>query len=86
MPTYAFDDLNLLSEQIRKEFLEADAPELSVNLVVDGESVPLKRYPASTLASVVQGFVSSLHGVPQEPQDIQITVKTTAKFGVMKDE
>lgn len=86
VPTYAFDDLNLLSEQIRKEFLEADAPDLLVTLIVDGESVPLKRYPASALASVVKGFVSSLHDVPQEPQDIQITVKITAKFGVTKDE
>ncbi len=52
-----------------------NSPASSVSLVVNGTPVPLKEFPSTALAGTVEGFVSSLNGVPTEAEEIQITVR-----------
>ncbi len=74
LPTYGFDALSKLANQLRERFLDAVPPDASISLVVDGQAVPLKPYPRRVLRGFVKDFVSSLKGVPLEPRDIQITI------------
>ena len=76
LPTYSFNALDMLADQLRKLFLEAAPPLVLVSLQVNGSHVPLKAYPSRVLAGMVAGFVSSLNGVPAELRDVQITVQT----------
>ncbi len=75
-PHYAFDDLEGLATQLRKELL--DSPRLMplVSLTVDGEGVPLSRFAAGVLGGVVKGYVASLRGMSENPADIQVTVRS----------
>lgn len=73
-PTYAFEQLELLADQVRRDFLDSERPAESISLLVDGEPVSMKRYPDSALSGIVKGFVSSLKGVPDEPHEITITI------------
>ncbi|MDP6455548.1 MAG: molybdopterin-guanine dinucleotide biosynthesis protein B [SAR202 cluster bacterium] len=74
VPTFGFDQIDGLSEFVRSEFIDAPAPKIEISLEVDGEPVSLKDYPTSALAGVVEGFVSSLKGVPESPKSIRINV------------
>ncbi len=75
LPTYKFDTLSKLANQLRERFLDAVPPDASISLAVDGQAVPLKPYPRRVLRGLVKDFVSSLKGVPPEPRDIQITIR-----------
>jgi hypothetical protein len=84
LPTYGFDTLGKLANQLRERFLDAAPPDESISLMVDGQAVPLKRYPRRVLGGLVKEFVSSLKGVPPEPRDIQITIRIDPDSGIQQ--
>lgn len=86
VPQYCFGELDGLAEQIQTEFLGVPVTDVSVSLMVDGIEVPLKRYPSQVLQGIVNGFVSSLNGVPTDPVEIKITVKTASTQRISSDQ
>lgn len=75
LPRYGFEDLDLLAEQLRQQFLGEAVPGLAVSLVVNGRDIPLKAYPSRALAGIIRGFASSLSGVPIQIDEVRVTVR-----------
>ncbi|MBM3941581.1 MAG: molybdopterin-guanine dinucleotide biosynthesis protein B [SAR202 cluster bacterium] len=73
-PAYNFSQLDDLAQQIWSQFLSKGDSSPAVSLQVNGVPVPLRAYPASVLQGMLQGFIASLHGVPDEPWRISLTV------------
>ena len=75
LPNYHLEELDKLAAQLRMHYLEVRQPATSVSLVVDGTPIPLSKYPISAVTGVVEGFLSSLKGVPPSPREIRITIR-----------
>ncbi|MDP6403415.1 MAG: molybdopterin-guanine dinucleotide biosynthesis protein B [SAR202 cluster bacterium] len=75
VPNYHLEELQNLAAQIRKQFLDAPQETPAVSLVVDGVPIPMSRFPTGSLTSTVEGFVSSLKGIPDDPQEIRLTIR-----------
>lgn len=48
---------------------------MEVELKVNGESVPLNEYVVKVFSRVVEALVSTLHGIPEDWDDVEIRVK-----------
>ncbi len=73
VPNFAMGDTAELAEWITGN------PELrqgsrTVSLRVDGVPISLKNFPSEVLTRIVNGFVHSLSGVPDDHHRIEITV------------
>jgi molybdopterin-guanine dinucleotide biosynthesis protein B len=74
-PVFRFDEIGRLADFILSAVLVPDPPLLSVELAIDGQDVPLRHFPASVLAGIASGFVSSLKHVPVDHRTIQIALR-----------
>lgn len=79
VPNYHLEELENLVAQVRKQYLDDDQPAPALSLVVDGDPVPMTRFPTGSLAHTLEGFVSSLKGIPDEPKEIRLTIRLRPK-------
>lgn len=79
LPCYTFQEMAGLADLVRDQVLgqASDAP--AVLLKVDGVTIPMAPFPASALAGVLKGFLSSLKDIPGEPQSIHVTLHLSAR-------
>ncbi|MFQ6026717.1 MAG: molybdopterin-guanine dinucleotide biosynthesis protein B [Dehalococcoidia bacterium] len=75
VPHYYDDQLEDLAARIRRQFLSPAASPPPVSLTVNGLPIPLSSYPTSALSGIVEGFLSSLKGIPAEINEVQMTLR-----------
>ena len=75
VPAYGFEEADKLASQLIAQVLEASPPAAAVSLTVDGGPVPLIPFISSALAGIVRGFLSTLKGFPEDPEDVQISIQ-----------
>ncbi|GEM_PF-273762 len=52
-------------------------PRADVSLVAEGTPVPLAPFPGGILADIVRGLLSNLKGLPENPEEILITIQAS---------
>lgn len=75
VPTFSIVDMDGLVELVRTKMTKPSILRPSVRLTVDGEDVPLSRYPSMVLRNLVEGFVKSLKGVSVAPREVNIKIE-----------
>jgi molybdopterin-guanine dinucleotide biosynthesis protein B len=74
--------LGLVKDILRGEATREDCVVLSTNLAtlkVDGEVIPLGKFPQQILRSVTLGVLNTLKGVGKHPKTVELTIKTEQK-------
>ena len=79
VPAYGFEDGDKLASQLIAQVFETAPTASAVSLAVDGNAIPLIPFISTTLAGVVGGFLSTLKGLPDEPEEIQISIQAGQK-------
>lgn len=73
LPYFDLTDYSKIADFLEKGFiLQQEKP--TINLVVDHKRIPLKKFVAEFLKKTIVGMISSLKGVPENPQEIEIIV------------
>ncbi len=73
LPTFGFDEMGGLADFIEARYCVSPS---EVNLVVEGEPVPLNRFTDSFISGTVRGMLSSLREIPEGPRNISLQIRT----------
>lgn len=76
VPSYTFQEMDALADQLQNQMLEGARGAPGVSLVVDGTAIDMGGFTSSVLSQVVLGFLKALRNVPSDPQRLRIVIAT----------
>lgn len=79
VPSYTFQEVDALADQLQSQMLEGPESRrvgTEVSLVVDGIPVDMGGFSSIVLSQVVLGFLKALRNVPPDPQRVRIAIAT----------
>ena len=74
IPCFGLDDYIGIADFLEKEFI-SKRQDGDIELVVDQKDIYLKGFAAGFLKKAILGMISSLHDVPEKPQEVEIRIK-----------
>jgi molybdopterin-guanine dinucleotide biosynthesis protein MobB len=73
IPCFGLNDYSGIADFLEKEFINK-RQDSDIELVVDKKDIYLKGFAAGFLKKAILGMISSLKGVPESPQEVEIKV------------
>lgn len=74
IPCFELNDYAKVSDFLEKEFIKEDKAK-EIGLVVDHKEIPLKGFIGGLIKEAILGMINSLHGIPENPQNIEIKIR-----------
>ena len=74
IPCFELDDYLSISDFLEKEFI-SKRQDSDIELVVNQKEIYLKGFVPNFLKKAILGMISSLHDVPEKPQEVEIRIK-----------
>ncbi|MFH1860651.1 MAG: molybdopterin-guanine dinucleotide biosynthesis protein B [bacterium] len=73
VPCFGLLDYSIVADFLEKKFIQPKKLQ-TVELIVDGKSIFLNSFVRKILEKIVLGMISSLRGVPDVPQSVEVSI------------
>ncbi|MBU0567780.1 molybdopterin-guanine dinucleotide biosynthesis protein B [bacterium] len=77
VPVFGLDDYEGLADFLEDYIKEGSGS--GIELRVDGKEIALKSFAAEIIKEIIRGMISTLNGVPEKPESIEIKIKKGEK-------